>query len=110
MNETLKKIAAVAILLDKHLYKKDKVVKCLHELSGMDITALSQVYKDRLCKHLISINGILGQYPINTDDDYKLVSDKDLDRLLKKIKQICATLCQDPDFLENLPDPLSTLQ
>lgn len=103
MNETLKKIAAVAILLDKRLYKKDKVVMCLHELSGMDITALNKVHKDKLFKHLISINSILSQYPINTDDDYGLVSDKDLDRLLKKVEQICTTLCSDPDFLENLP-------
>jgi hypothetical protein len=83
----------IAITLEKRISKKDIVIKCFNEISGLEISALSADQQSGINKKILAINGILKQYPIKTYDDYSLISDYHLNKLLKNIKQICLIFC-----------------
>jgi 3-hydroxy-3-methylglutaryl CoA synthase len=90
MNELILKLATI---LDEKLSKKDKVIKCFSAMSGLEISALSSDQKNSINKQLLAINGILKQYPIKTYDDYSLISDNHLNKLLKNIKRVGLIFC-----------------
>jgi hypothetical protein len=83
-----KRFLKVMSMLEEDFPKKDKVIKCLSEFSGLEIDSLSLARRHRLAKKMAAINEILKQYSIKTFDDYALISTHHLDKLLKNIKQI----------------------
>jgi len=80
-------------ILNENIPKKDKVIKCFSVISGIDISSLRSDQENNINKQLIAINRILKQYPIKTFDDYALISDNHLNKLLKNIKQVCLIFC-----------------
>jgi uncharacterized Fe-S cluster-containing MiaB family protein len=91
MNEIMLKIMTI---LDEKIPKKDKVIKCFNATSGLEISALSSDQKNSIYKQISASNRILKQYPIKTYDDYALISDNHLNKLLKNIKQVCLIFCE----------------
>ncbi len=90
INELMVKIA---ITLEETISKKDKVIKCFNTISGLEISALRSGQQSSIKKQILLINGVLQQYPIKTHEDYSLISDYHLNKLLKNIKQICLIFC-----------------
>ena len=95
MKEIMKRLIAISTILEKEYPKKDKIIVSVQELSGLDLGILSSTQENSVKKHMILTNGILQQYPIKTFDDYVLISDDHLNKLLKSIKQLCLSLCSD---------------
>ena len=89
MNELVPKLTAI---LKEMASKKEAVIKCFSTMSGLEISALSSDQKRRITEQFLAINEILKKYPIKTHDDYSLISDNHLNKLLKNIKQICLIL------------------
>jgi len=82
-----------ATILDEKLSKKDTIIKLLNITSGFDITVLSAEQKNAISTQLLAMNRILAHYPIKTYDDYALLSENHLNKLLKSLKQLCLILC-----------------
>ena len=80
-------------ILDEKLSKKETIMKLLTITSGFDITELSAEKKNVISARLLAMNRVLGQYPIKTWDDYALLSEKHLNKLLKNLKQLCLICC-----------------
>lgn len=91
----MKKLTTILTILEKDWSKKDKIIMSFGELSGLDLGLLSSMQKNSIQKHVIFANSILRQYPIKTFDDYALISDDHLNKLLKSIKRLCVSLCGD---------------
>lgn len=89
-NDLLLKYVAI---LDEKLSKKDTIMKLLTITSGFDITALSAERENAINTQLLAINRVLGHYPIKTWDDYALLSESHLNKLLKNLKQLCLICC-----------------
>lgn len=92
MNNNASKLTAVIGILATDLPKKDKLVLSRQQLSGLDITNIDTVTKKHVTKHILEMNDITTQYPIKTDDDYVMISDVHLNKLLKSIKQLVKCL------------------
>lgn len=68
--------------LKANILKKDKVIKSLGTLSGLELNKLDLATRNKLEQNLVAVNKVLRQYPIATFDDYSLISDKHLDKML----------------------------
>ena len=96
MNELQVRINSITQTLASNLPKADKAVATSQALSGMDITNLSNQKKQCIYKYMTTSNKIIARYPtIKSNDDYKIISDADLNKLLKNIQQLCLKLLAD---------------
>lgn len=96
MNELQSRINSVIQILTSDISKADKIVAAFRTLSGTDITHLSSQKTQYVYRHIIASNKIMARYPtIKNYDDYAIISDADLNKLLKSIKQLCLKLLND---------------
>lgn len=96
MNEIQSRINSVTHILASNASKADKVVGISKALSGLDITGLSNQKTECVYKHIITCNQIISRYPaIKNYDDYKIISDVDLNKFLKSTQQLCLKLLLD---------------
>lgn len=90
------RVNSIIQILTSDLSKADKVVAASQAFSGMDITHLSSQKKQCVYKYIISSNKIMAFYPtIKSNDDYKIISDTDLNKFLKNIQRLCLKLLVD---------------
>ncbi len=96
MNDYQQRINLVTQKLASESSKIDKVVTSLQVFSGMDITHFSRKKTESVYKHIATMNSIISRYPvIKTYEDYALISDIDLNKILKSIQQLCLKLLID---------------
>ncbi len=96
MNELQIRINNVTQILASDLSKVNKVVASLEAFSGLDITHFDDKKTKYVYKHIATMNAITGRYPfIKTYDDYNLISEADLNKILKDIQQLCLKLLID---------------
>ena len=88
------RINSIIQILAHDLLKADKVVASLKAFSGLDMTRFSSHQNESINEYLAQINNITSRYPIKTDADYKIVSNADLNKILKSI-QLCLNLLVD---------------
>ena len=92
MNELHLKINLVTQALSSDQAKPNKVVSALKNFSGLDMTNFSKKMMNTIHQHFGEINSITSQYKIKTEDDYKIITDNDLNKILKNIQQLCLKL------------------
>jgi iron uptake system EfeUOB component EfeO/EfeM len=93
MNELQAKIDSVIQILASDLSKANKLIAALQTLSGTDITHLSSQKKQCIYRQMNTSNKIIARYPTIKDyDDYAIISDADLNKLLKSVEQLCFKL------------------
>lgn len=96
MNELQIRINSIIQIFASDLSKADKVVAACKVLSGMDITHFTNQKKQMIYKHITASNNIMSRYSsIKNYDDYKIMSDADLNKLLKSVQQLCLKLLID---------------
>jgi hypothetical protein len=96
MSELNTRINAIIQILADTSSKANKVVASLQAFSGMDITHFSEQKKRTLYSHMTTINNITSRYSeIKTYEDYKIISNSDLSKILKSIQQLCFKLLID---------------
>lgn len=95
MNELALKINLVTQSLASTQTKPNKVVAALKSFSGLDMTNFNKKKMNSIHQHFGEINCITAQYKIATDDDYQIISDIHLDKILKTIQQLCLKLIID---------------
>ena len=96
MNELQIKINSITHILASESLKPNKVVMSLQTFSGLDITHFNDQKKKAIYKHMAAINNITSHYPtITTHDNYKIISDTDLNEILKNVQQLCLKLIID---------------
>lgn len=93
------RIAEIEKILKENAPKKDKIIKSYEALSGLNLTSLDLATQNKLKQNLVAGNKVLSQYPILTFDDYKLISEIDMDRLLTLMKKNYKCLRK---FIENI--------
>jgi hypothetical protein len=93
MNEIQIRINFIIQLLAGDLSKSDKVIETSQAFSGMDITHFTEEKQQSVYKYIITTNKIMAKYPtIKSYDDYKIITDIDLNKLLKSVQQLCLKL------------------
>jgi ribosomal protein S13 len=95
MTDLQTRINAIIQILANDLPKADKVVASLKAFSGLDITHFNSHQNESINKYLTKINNITARYPIKTDDDYKILSNADLSKILKSVQKLCLNLLVD---------------
>ena len=95
MNELNQKINLVIQALASEQIKPTKIVAACKNFSGLDMTNFSKKKKNFVHQHFGEINSITSQYNIKTEDDYKIIAEPDLDKILKNIQQLCLKLLID---------------
>ncbi len=95
MTDLQTRINSIIQIFANDLPKPDKVVTSLKAFSGLDIAHFNSHQTKSINKYLGKINNILSLYPIKTYDDYKIMSDSDLNKILKNIQELCLNLLVD---------------
>lgn len=96
VNEIQIRINSVIKVLASDLLKVDKFKEVSTSFSGMDITHFTDKQKQHVYKYIITANKIMARYPtIETHDDYNIITDADLNKLLKNVQQFCLKLLND---------------
>ncbi len=95
MTDLQQRINSIIEILANDTSKAEKAVASLKAFSGLDITHFTSHQKDSIHKYLSKINNILTRYPVTTDDDYKIIPDKDLNKILKSVQELCLNLLVD---------------
>jgi len=96
MTEIEMRINTITHILATEPSKIGKMAKSLQALHGLDFTHLNNKKKNSIYKHMTDYNKIMEKYPtIKTQDDYHLISDIDLSKILKSIQQLCIKLLID---------------
>jgi len=87
------RINLITQLLASELALPEKVTACLKAFSGMEITHVEEKKKKSLYHFLNTSNEITAHYPfIKTDEDYSLIPEADLNKILKNIQRLCLKL------------------
>jgi hypothetical protein len=96
MNDLHKRINTIIEAFASNSLKEKKVATALNGFMGMEITHLTKQKMNSIHKHMGMINSIISSYPIiKTKDDYKFMTEIDLDKILKNIQQLCLKLLID---------------
>lgn len=96
MSELKTRINAIIQILTDTSSKSNKVVAALRAFSEIDITHFDEQKTRSIYRDMTTINNITSRYPeIKTDEDYKIISDSDLNKILKNIRQLCFKLLID---------------
>ncbi len=97
MNDLQTRINTITQILASEPLKAHKVIASLQAFSGMDITHFSNQQKKSVYKYMATINDITSRYSpvIKSNDDYKIMSDADLNIILKNVQQLCIKLLID---------------
>jgi len=96
MNEIQIRINSIIRVLASDLSTADKYKEIAPSFSGMDITHFTEKQKQHVYKYMTTANKIMARYPtIRTGDDYKIITDSDLNKLLKNVQQFCLKLLND---------------
>jgi hypothetical protein len=96
MNELQTRINSITQILASDLPKSKKAIASLQAFSGLDITHFNHKKKESVYKYLSTLNAVVARYPtIKTYDDYNIMTDVDLNKILKSIQQICLKLLID---------------
>lgn len=93
MNELQERINRVTQVLAEDLPKHSKATTAMQTFSGLDITHFNNHQKNCIYKYMTAMNEITAHYPtIKTNDDYKIISETHLNKILKNIQQLCLKL------------------
>lgn len=65
-----------------------QTVDALQSLKGQTLTGLPRRVRRHLDSCLLKINRITAKYPLETFEDYQMVSDEDLDRIRDRLQAI----------------------
>lgn len=96
VNEIQIRINSIIRILSSDLSKVDKFREVSPSFSGMDITHFTDKQKQNVYKYIMTANKIMARYStIKTYDDYKIITDADLNKLLKNVQQFCLKLLND---------------
>jgi hypothetical protein len=96
MNDLQTRINNITQLLSGESSKQNKVVMSLQSFSGLDITHFNNQQMKNIHKYMSAINEITSQYSsIRTYDDYSIISDPHINKILKNIQQLCLKLLID---------------
>lgn len=96
MNELHTRINSIIQILAGESSKANKAVASLQAFSGLDITDFSNQKKESVYKYMIAVDSIIARYPIiKIYDDYEMITDKDLNKILKNVQQLCLKLIID---------------
>lgn len=97
MNDLQTRINAITQILASEPSKANKVIASLQAFSGMDITHFNSQQKKSVYRYMATINDVTSRYSpsIKTNDDYKIMSDADLNIVLKNVQQLCIKLLID---------------
>lgn len=96
MNEIQTRINSVIKILASDLSKVDKAIATSQAFSGMDITHFTSKQQQSVYKYITTSNKIMARYPtVRSHDDYKFLTDADLNKLLKSVQQFCLKLLYD---------------
>lgn len=96
MNELQTRINSIIQILASELSKANKVTSALQAFSGLDITHFSSQKTKSVYKHITTVNSVAARYPIiKSYEDYEIITDKDLNKILKSIQQLCLKLLLD---------------
>jgi len=68
---------------DRNLKLWEKTHRVASVYKGVDLDGLKSKHRRRLFDDLARVNAILGQYPIETFDDYRLIVDHDLRNIIE---------------------------
>lgn len=86
------RLTDITEILNSDLPKHKKITLSCHRLSGLDITNMVPAIEQIFAKHLYEMNSIVACYPIYTWDDYALIAEVHLNKMLKSIKRLCKRL------------------
>src|SRR3989338_8071155 len=92
--DLLTRVIEVEKILSSDLSRKDKVIKSLNNLSGLEITWFKPALKKKIIHHFASLNDVTQHYNIKTFEDYSFISNAHLDELISIIQRICRELCK----------------
>ncbi|OGT22899.1 MAG: hypothetical protein A3C55_06830 [Gammaproteobacteria bacterium RIFCSPHIGHO2_02_FULL_42_13] len=96
MNGIQQRVNTITRLLGADLPLPKKVTESLKAFSGTDITHVPAHHKKSIYHFLHTVNTITARYPfIKTDEDYSLISEADLNKILKNIQRLCLKLLVD---------------
>ena len=70
---------------DSSLPKWQRLPQGLQAFSGLELTGLLRKTREQLEADIASVNGIMSQYPLETDEDYEVISDADLQQALNLV-------------------------
>ena len=74
-------IQARAEINESSLPKWRRILDSLQAFSGLELGELDDDVRAQLEKDLVAVNGILQHYALEADEDYRAISDEDLDEL-----------------------------
>jgi hypothetical protein len=95
MTDLQTRINSILQIFANNSSKVDKVVSALKAFSGLDITHFTAHQKESINKYLSKINKITSHYLVKTYDDYKIISNPDLDKILNSVQELCFNLLVD---------------
>jgi hypothetical protein len=96
MNGLQIRINKITEILSSESSKQDKALLSLQAFSGMELTHFSQKKMKYFYKYISAINEITSYYPkIVIDNDYRSLSDRHLNEILKNVQQLCLKLLID---------------
>lgn len=94
MNDMQLRMIDIIKILNGNLPKHEKIVQACKRLSGLDMTHATPISKRSIGEYLHEMNNVLSPYDtvLKTWEDYQLISDEHLNKILKNIKRLCKKL------------------
>jgi len=74
---------AKTLASDPPLPKWKRLSQGLQAFSGLELTGIPEDVRERFEADLVGVNRVLAQYPLETEEDYQIISDDDLQRMLE---------------------------
>ena len=73
---------AKTLAVDLSLAKWQRLGQGLQAFSGLELSAMAGDVRQEFEADFVDINRVLAQYPLNEDDDFQIISDADLGKML----------------------------
>jgi hypothetical protein len=83
---------ALVIASDESLPAWRRTVETLKTFSGTYLTGLPPKVKRAIEKHFVAVNQVLGEYELNTMEDYQHIEQGDLERILDIITSLVSKI------------------